>query len=225
MKKLMILTFMLISAITACDAKTVQAPAEESKAVQPTAQVVVVTVEVTAIPTQAPPTPLSFDTPEAIPTQVPATQEPATQEPATTAEPVSSGAQSASGSFNIAASLNGGVFENISASDNSFSLRCSPREISFDLYATDIYITQVDLYYRIRDKHSNFIPGWSRAAALETDGGNHFWLTYSGESVKPDNRIDPGWFDFEFIGMNKYGDVVGRTKKIEGLVTYTINCP
>ena len=44
MKKLMILTFMLISAITACDAKTAQAPAEESKAVQPTAQVLVVQV-------------------------------------------------------------------------------------------------------------------------------------------------------------------------------------
>jgi hypothetical protein len=42
--------------------------------------------------------------------------------------------------------------------------------------------------------------------------------------VNADNRKDQGWFDVQFIGINRYGDPVGRSEKIEGLVTYTINC-
>jgi hypothetical protein len=113
----------------------------------------------------------------------------------------------------------------MTVSSDTFSLRCAPKEITFDVTATDIYITRVDFYYRIRDKHSNYIPEWSLGGTLETDGGSHFWLTYSGESVKADNRKDFGWFDLQFVGMNKLGQVVGRTEKIVDLVSYTIDCP
>lgn len=217
MKKILILSFILAATLTACEAlySPTQAPVVESTAVPPTAEVVVVTVEVTVPASEAPPTTI----PSVTPLPPTPTQALPTQEAAAPAE------QPASGPINIDAAMSGGVFENMSASGDSFSLRCAPRDITFDLYSTDVYITQVDLYYRIRDKHSEYIPGWSLAGAMETDGGNHFWITYSGESVKADNRKEQGWFDFQFVGMNKYGDVVGRTKKIEGLVTYMIDCP
>jgi hypothetical protein len=60
---------------------------------------------------------------------------------------------------------------------------------------------------------------------LQTDGGDHFWMTYSGEAVNADNRKDQGWFDVQFVGLNRYGDAVGRSGKIEGLVSYMTNCP
>jgi hypothetical protein len=219
MKKFFVLTMIFALALTACDAMTAQteAPVVQPTAVPPTAEVVVVTVEVPVEPTAAPPTPVPADTqaPQPTPTVAP------TQEAAAPTEPA---AAPAAGAVNVDASLLGGVFSNISASGDKFSLRCNPKEISFDVTASDVYITQVDLFYRIRDKHSEFIPGWSYAATMETDGGDHFWLTYSGESVTPDNRKAQGWFDFQVVGINNYGDVVGRTEHIEGLVTYTNDC-
>jgi len=221
MKKVIVLSLIFAVTLAACDAlySPTQAPVVEPTAVPPTAEVVVVTVEVPVLPSEAPPTPIPSVTPLPPPTDAP------TQEAAASTEPPAPAVQSASGPINVDASMSGGVFENISASGDKFSLRCSPKEITFDVTSTDVYITQVDLYYRIRDKHSNFIPSWAYAATLETDGGNHFWLTYSGESVKPDNRKEQGWFDFQFVGINRYGDVVGRTEHIEGLVTYMIDCP
>ena len=232
MKKIIILALVLATALTACDGFNSQS--QDPAAVPPTAEVVVVTVEVTAPPGQAPPTPLSFTAPLPTLTPVPPTQAVAapvelSPVPAVAApiEPSPApGVQPAtSGPIMIDASMNGGVFENMSVSGDKFSLRCAPKEILFDLYTTDVYITIVELYYRVRDKHSNFVPGWARGATFETDGGNHFWLTFSGENVKADNRKEFGWFDFEFVGVNKYGDVVGRSKKIEGLVSYSIDCP
>ena len=220
MKKLILLTLIFAITLTACDAMyaPTQAPVVEPTAVPPTAEVVVVTVEVPVLPSEAPPTPIPSVTP-------PPPADAPTQEPVTPTEPAPPAGPPASGPIAVDASMSGGVFENISVSGDRFSLRCNPKEITFDVTSTDTYITQVDLYYRIRDKHSNYIPSWEYAATLETDGGNHFWLTYSGESVKPDNRKEQGWFDFQFVGRNRYGDVVGRTEHIEGLVNYTIDCP
>jgi hypothetical protein len=83
----------------------------------------------------------------------------------------------------------------------------------------------VEFYYRLRDKHSNDVPEWSRGSNLEWDGGGHFFLTYNAEQVVPDNRKADGWFDVQFVGLNKLGQVVGRTDKIVDLITYTLDCP
>jgi len=220
MKKVIVLSLVIAVALSACDAMSAPTPAPVAPtAVPPTAEVVVVTVEVPVVPTEAAPTPVPSATPLPPPTEAP------TQEAAAATEPPAPAAQSGSDALMLEASMSGGVFENVSVSGDKFSLRCSPKEITFDATSTDIYITQVDLYYRIRDKHSNDTPPWAYAATFQTDGGNHFWLTYTGEDVKPDNRKAQGWFDFQLVGINKYGDVVGRTEHIEGLVTYMIDCP
>lgn len=220
MKKL--LFFLLVLGLTACSAAPTQPPAPQPTAVPPTPQVVIVTVEVPVQPTQAPPSPIPTVTPLPPPTEIP-TQAVEPTQPAAAAP--TSAQPTANGPLSIPAELNGPVFANITVSSNVFSLRCQPKEITFDLYATDIYITRVDFYYRIRDKHSNYIPEWSLGGTLETDGGNHFWLTYSGESVKADDRKAFGWFDLQFVGMNKLGQVVGRSEKIVGLISYNIDCP
>lgn len=218
MKKLLFI--FLVLGLSACSAVPTQPPAPQPTPVPPTAEVIIVTVEVPVLPTQGPPSPVPSVTPLP-PTEVP-TQ---AAEPTQPAAAPTSAQPAASGPISIPAEFNGPAFANMTVSSDTFSLRCAPKEITFDVTATDIYITRVDFYYRIRDKHSNYIPEWSLGGTLETDGGNHFWLTYSGESVKPDNRKDFGWFDLQFVGMNKLGQVVGRTEKIVGLVSYTIDCP
>lgn len=221
MKKMIPFVYFLAAVLCACGSapSQPQAPAEDPAAVQPV-------LEATPVPTSVAPTPLTLPTVFPSPTLAPA-QAPATQAQAAPvqASPAPTKPPAPSGSILIDDSLSGGVFENMSVSGDRFSLRCNPKEISFDVSSTDIYITQVEVYYRIRDKHSNYVPAWSRAATMETDGLYHFWMTYSGESVKADNRKAHGWFDFEFVGINKYGDVIGRSEKIVGLVSYTTDCP
>ncbi len=50
-------------------------------------------------------------------------------------------------------------------------------------------------------------------------------MVFSGEDVHPDLRLELGWFEFQFIGLNKGGAAVDRTQQIEKLVTYRIHCP
>jgi len=221
MKKISLLTLVFAVALSACGA-IAPTPVPEVAPTQspPTPQVIIATVLVTAAPPEALPTPIPSVTPLP-PTVPPPTQEPA-QAPPQQAAPVNA---PASGTVYVDPSMNGQVFTNISFSGNSFALKCNPKEISFDLTATDVYITRVDFYYRIRDKHSTYVPSWSLGGTMETDGGDHFWVTYSGEAVNADNRKEQGWFDVQFVGINRYGDPVGRSEKIEGLVTYMTNCP
>ena len=153
------------------------------------------------------------------PTEAP-TQAPA-QAPTEEAAPAEA---TATGPIHIDPKFNGQSFENITISTDKFSLNCKPKEIAFDAYSTDVYIVRTDLYIRIRDKHSTAPEPWGLAGTMQTDGGNHFWMTLRGDQVKADLRKYQGWFDFQLVGINKLGDVVDRTEKITDLVTYTIDC-
>jgi len=130
----------------------------------------------------------------------------------------------AGGMITIPASFYGQAFSNVAVSTNAFSLRCAPKEIAFDVTTADIYITQVDLYIRVRDKHSLDVPNWSWSRTMETDGVSHFWVTLRGEDVPADLRKAQGWFDFQVVGLGKTGAVIGRSEKITDQVSYTIDC-
>ena len=223
MKKLILIALALT--LAACSGYQAVPPTSQPTAIPPTPVIQVQTVVVMITPTPLPPTPIPTVTP--VPTEAP-TLAPATDVPtqAAASGPTLSVPTQSTGVVNIPTLFNGPVFTNMTVSTNWFSLRCNPKAITFDLYSTDVYITQVEFYYRIRDKHSAEIPdAYVRGGSLETDGGNHFWLTYTGEQVNPDNRKYDGWFDFQFVGVNKLGQVVGRTERIESIVSYAIDCP
>lgn len=215
MRKMYLLFLALI--LTACGAASTQPP--QPTPVPPTAQVIVATVlvpvEVTSAATSMPlPTNTSAPTPTDVPPTLTPTQEvPPTQSTETT-----------NGLIALDPKFNGQSFERISISTDKFSLNCQPKEISFDVYSTDKYIVKTDLYFRMRDKHSNDIPPWTVVGTMETDGLNHFWMTLRGDQIKADLRKYQGLFDFQFVGLNQVGDAVGRSEKITDVVSYTINC-
>jgi len=187
--------------------------------IAPTA--VVIPPTLIPLPTQAPTLP-----PTEVPTQVPPTQVAPTEaaQPTPTSQATQSITTISTGPVTIAPSFNGGSFTNITASTGLFYLRCAPKEISFDVTTTDVYITTVEMYFRLRDKHSTDIPGWSWAGTLDTDGLYHFWITVSGESINPDLRKQQGWYDVQFVGLNKTGEAIGRTEKIVDVLSYAIDC-
>ena len=212
------LTLLLLACLLAgCSALQTVPPTPQPTPVPPTPQVILATVLVTVIPTDAPtlvPVPTNTSVPTIqLPTQTEAA--PATE----TSTPVGGGP------VTVPASLNGSSFASITLSGSRFSLRCEPKTIFFDLTVSDLNVSVVEFYYRIRDKASTYVPDWSLGGSLNAESGGHFFLTYGADQVVPDNRKVNGWFDIQFVGLNKLGQVVGRTEKIVDLVTYTLDCP
>jgi hypothetical protein len=226
MKRLFILIMVFVLALTACDALTAST---EAPADPPTAEVVVVTVEVpvevTAEASEAPPTaePTATQPPTAVPTQAAPTEVPPTEVPPTEAAPAVSADMD--GPIMVEASYWGDYFQDVTYTNPSFSLRCNPKENVFTATATDDHIVAVDFYYRIIDKLGTAPSAWKNVGKMVPAGNGTFTLTMSGEKVHPDLRKAQAWFDFQLVGLNTQGQAVGRTEKISQLVGYTIDCP
>jgi hypothetical protein len=236
MKK--VLLFLLVFLLAACGTTPTQP-------VQPTPIIATVLVPVSApteaivptavsLPTQAP-TEVPTLAPTAVPpTAVPPTAVPPTAVPPTaqvivvtaTNAPVSSGLATTGAPISIDNNLGKGVFINITMSSDSLTLRCSPREITFNIKANLPEITEALLYYRIVDNPAGLYPSeWQNAGKLKGDGNGNFTIIFSGSDVNENLRLDKAWLDVQFVGLNKGGGVVDRTQKIERLITYRKDCP
>lgn len=216
MKRLLFI--LLAVALTACAAPAT--PTAQPVAPEP----IVVTVVVE--PTQAPQEPqqpvvvtvvVEASPAPAQPTAIPPTQAPVVVAPTTAAT---------GGAITVDDLLGKGVFSNISVSGNEFSLRCVTRELTFTATAKLIDITDAELFYRIRDyPQALYDSPWRTAGKMDEVSPGVFSMVLTGEMVNPDSRQDPGWFDFQIVGLNKGGGRVDATQKIEQLIVYRINCP
>ncbi len=219
MKKLLFLTLALTLALGACTPAPTAAPA------QPVVQEPVV-VTVVVQPTQEP----QQQQPIVVTVVVPATAEPAqptavppTQAPVVAASP---DPNAAAGPVVLDDILGKGVFSNITLSGTEFTLKCLPRELTITATASLLDIAEAQLFYRTRDyPKALYDSQWRSAGKMDKVGNGVFSITLTGESVHPDSRLDPGWFDFQIVGLNKGGGVIDRTQQIEKLIIYRINCP
>lgn len=217
MKKILIL--FLAVALSACAAPT-ELPIQPTVApAEPTATplVIVETVIVTVIPTQA-----AIEVPP--PTAIPPTAVPPTQPPAPTAEvivPTVSG-----GPMAVDDVLGAGWFVNMTRTADAFSLRCQlSKDVTFSVTPTDADIAEVNFYYRTQDRTTGAVFDWQNAGRMFRDANGTFTLVFSGENVNPNFRKANAWFDYQFIGISSSGGVVGRSEKIEQQVSYTLDCP
>lgn len=213
------LLILLAVALTACAAPAT--PAAQPVAPEPI--VVTVVVEPTQAPQQPQPEPI------VVTVVVPASPEPAqpTAVPPTQAPVVVAATTAVTGGAIIVDDLLGkGVFKNITLSGNEFSLRCVTRELTIAATSALIDITDAELFYRTRDyPQALYDSPWRSAGKMDRLGNGVFSMKLTGESVNPDARLDPGWFEFQIVGLNKGGGRVDATQKVEQLVVYRINCP
>lgn len=224
MKKLILLS--LVLALSACTSATEVPPAAPTD-VPPTSTPVVVVqtvvVDATQAPTEIPPTPIPTEVP---PTTAPVvvtvvvepTQPAPTQAPAD--QPVSNGLTMVD---NV---LGAGYFSDMSRNSSQLSLRCQLyKEVKFSVKPIVNTITQVLFYYRIVDRSTGTAFEWQNYGKLIDNGDGTFALAFNGEQVNADSRRPNAWLDYQFVGLSKTGDVVGRSEKIEKQITYTFECP
>jgi hypothetical protein len=207
-------------ALSGCGALQIGAPAAAPET--PTPVVVIQTVLVTVLPTE---------NAAGIPTQTPAPSA-APQVIVITA----TGSEAASGSTAVATiptgeataplppNPGGDIFTNMTRSGDKFSLRCQPDTLSFGVSTSNPYVTIVDFWFRIQDRLSVSISTWQFGGSMESDNQGNFTIAFPASRVDPDLRSHRAWFDYQFVGVNKLGDAVGRSAKIVKQVTYTIDC-
>ena len=230
MKKIAIL--LLAIALAACSSPAPQATQPAAVAAEPTATPVVV-VQTVVVP--ASPAPTDVPPPTAVPpTAVPPTAVPPvvvtvvvqpTQD--NSAQPAQPAATQASGNAPIALdnALGKGVFTNMTMSSNAFTLRCSPRDITFNITAANTDIKDVVFYYRTSDLKRLYPKPLTAFGKMVSNGNGNFTLTFSGDNITPDYRLDGALFDFQFVGLNKGGARVDSSQIIEDLVKFTFDCP
>lgn len=215
MRKALTLALGLI--LSACSAL----PVSPAPTAGPTSTPVVVvqTVLVTVIPTEAP-TQAPTSTP--IPT---ATPMPAATSASVAANPTTSGpAAGESPTATLPANAGGDLFTNLTRSGDHFALKCLPDTITFGVSTSNVYVAEVDVYYRIEDRLSVSISNWHNAGKMDSDKNGNFTITLNASVVDPDLRSHKAWFDYQFVGLNKLGDAVGRSARITQQITYTIDC-
>jgi hypothetical protein len=222
MKKIAILLLAIV--LVACSAPAAPTQAPVAAVIEPSAtpvvivQTVVVVVEATQAPTEVPP-----------PTAVPPTAAPVvvTVVVQPTTAPVQPAPTQPAGDAPIALdeALGKGVFTNMTMSGNAFTLRCLPRDITFNITTPNIDIVDVIFYYRIVDLKRLYPKEWKAFGKMDANGNGNFTLTFKGEDVHPESRLDGSWFEFQFVGLAKSGNVVDQSQKIEELVKYTFDCP
>jgi hypothetical protein len=230
MKKFIIVLLVIVLAACSSPVPTEQpiaAPVESS----PTPVVIVqtVVVEATQAPTEVPP-PTAVPPTEVPPTAVPPTAAPvvvtvvveATQPPAAQAPAPVVDANAPIPLDNV---LGKGVFTNMTMTSSNLTLRCSPRDITFNITTSNTAIADVMFFYRITDINRQYPKDYKPFGKMTVNGNGNFTLVFSGEDVHPDVRLDGGWLDFQFVGLAKDGNVVDRSQTIESLVKYTFDCP
>lgn len=213
MKRVLIVALGII--LSACSALPVAPSATAGPSATPV--VVVQTVIVTVIPTQPPTLP---PTAAPLPTATPLPPPTAAAANPAVAATVAGGAPTAT----LPANAGGDLFTNLTRSSDHFALKCLPDTITFGISTANPYVAEVDIYYRIEDRLSVSISNWHNVGAMTSDKNGNFTMNVPASAVDPDLRTHKGWFDYQFIGLNKTGDVVGRSLRISQQITYTIDC-
>ena len=216
MKKLAIVLLAVLLAACSAPASPTEQPvaAPPEPSATPVVLIQTVVVEATQAPTEAPPPAPVVVTVVVEPTQAPAAQPSAPVQPPAGNAPVS-----------LDNTLGKGVFTNMTMSSSNLTLRCAPRDITFNITTPNTAIVDVMFYYRITDLERKYPKDYKAFGKMTNNGGGNFTLTFTGEDVHPDVRIDGSWLDFQFVGLAKSGDVVDRSQTIESQVKYTFDCP
>jgi hypothetical protein len=211
MKRLLIM--MLAFGVTGC-----AAPAQPTVVASSTPVIVVQTVLVTVVPTQKM---TELPTFTAVPPSTPTLDLTASASP-TAAETLP--AADTTPTATLPANAGGDLFTNLTRSTDRFALRCQPEMITFGVSTSNVYVSGVDLYYRIEDRLGVGISQWNWGGSMASDKHGNFTLDFPSSWVDKDLRSHRAWFDYQLVGLNKSGDALGRSAKIVKQITFTIDC-
>jgi hypothetical protein len=119
----------------------------------------------------------------------------------------------------LPADAGGGLFTNMTRSSDRFALSCQPNTITFALTSTNPSVTEVDLFYRMENQSGSSVSGWIDIGKMTPGENGSFTMDFPASNVDPDLRGNP-WLDYQFVGLDKAGHVIGRSARIVRQVAF-----
>ncbi len=107
-------------------------------------------------------------------------------------------------------------------------MRCLPQDITFNVSTSNLYVVEVDLFYRMEDLTTvpPSVSDWKNVGKMISDKNGNFSMDLNTSLLSPDLRAaGKAWFDYQFVGISKTGDAVGRSGKISQQILYLKDCP
>jgi hypothetical protein len=229
-----VLVILLAFALTGCGAISpfiTQPTAAATNPPQVVYQTVVVTVLVTSPASETPVptatwTPIPSFTPQpTMPTSTLGLVATATSGSAQFTATPSALAPSGSATATLPANAGGTIFADLTRSSDRLSYSCSPSTITFGLSATDPNVYEVDLFYRLEYQNSSLTTNWVDVGKMVSDGAGHFTFDFKASMIPSDLRTRAAWLDYQFVGLNRSFEVIGRSARILQQVTFSPSCP
>lgn len=132
---------------------------------------------------------------------------------------------SGSATATLPANAGGTLFADLTRSGDRLFYSCQPSTVTFGLSATDPNVYEVDLFYRLEYQNSSLTTNWVDVGKMVPDGAGHFTLDFKATMIPSDLRTRTAWVDYQFVGLNRSLQVIGRSARIVQQVTFSPNCP
>jgi hypothetical protein len=170
-----------------------------------------------------------------VPTETPIPPSPTPQVIVVTATPANTQAApaaisggGATATATLPFSAGGDLFTSLSRSGSYFALNCLPKDITFSVSTSNVYVTEVDFYYHMEDLTTQppTISAPKNGGKMVGDKNGNYTIDFNTLMISPDTRATAkAWFDYQFVGLNKLGDKVGSSLVITKQIYYTKDCP
>lgn len=121
--------------------------------------------------------------------------------------------------------LSGDLFLKISHSTDVLRLKCDPLEIIFNVTVKNPDIKHVAFFFRMKDKATGMVTAWSNGDDMRTAGSGIFQFIFQARAIPNEARTKEAWVQFQFAGLNKAGESLGRSQIFASEITYTNDCP
>lgn len=121
--------------------------------------------------------------------------------------------------------VDGNLFTKVSHSTDTMHLKCDPLEIIFDVTVPNADVKGVLFFFRMKDKATGLVNGWSNGENMRSAGNDIFEFNFRAAAIPGDARYKDAWVQFQFVGLDKNLKEIGRSQIFENEITFTPKCP
>jgi hypothetical protein len=122
-------------------------------------------------------------------------------------------------------SIEGNLFSKISHSTAVLHLMCDPLEIIFDVTIKNPNVKGVVFFFRMKDKATGLVNGWSNGENMRAVGNNMFEFNFRANAIPGDARYQDAWVQYQFVGVNQGQQSIGHSQIFGEDITFTPKCP
>lgn len=121
--------------------------------------------------------------------------------------------------------IDGELFSKVSHSTAVLHWQCDPLEIIFDVTVKNPSVRGVVFLFRMKDKATGIVNGWSNGENMRAVGNGMFEFNFRATAIPGDARYQDAWVQYQFVGVNQAGDSLGQSQIFSDEITFTPKCP